>query len=207
MYIHLVVEDELSEVISRKILGEYITGADVHVVTIGRKGKGYIKKRINEFNNQDNDLPFFVLTDLDCVTCAPELIQQWLKRPCRKNLVFRVAVREVEAWLLADSHGISNYLNMDHSYISKEVQYPDNLSDPKHKLLSLVERSKKRNMISDIVKNDGSSLKQGPGYNTRLTDFVVNDWNMERARSNSDSFNRAINALRKLTREESNEEY
>lgn len=43
MYIHLVVEDELSEVISRKILGEYITGADVHVVTIGRKGKGYIK--------------------------------------------------------------------------------------------------------------------------------------------------------------------
>lgn len=207
MYIHLVVEDELSEVISRKILGEYLTGADLHVVTIGKRGKGYIKKRINDFNNQNNNLPFFVLADLDSDSCAPELLHQWLKRPCRKNLVFRIAVREVEAWLLADTNGISNYFSMDHSYISKEVKHPDNLSDPKHTLLSLVERSKKRNMIGDIVRKEGSSLKQGPGYNTRLTDFVINNWNTERARLNSESFNRAINALQKLTWEEFNEEY
>jgi len=205
---YIVVEDELSDAVLRKMLGEYSNRVDLQIVSIGKRGKGYIKTRINEFNRQNNDLPFFILVDLDSNSCAPELIHQWLKRPCRKNLIFRVAVREIEAWLLADPNGISNYLNMDHSYIYKEVNYPDNLADPKSKLLSLVERSRKRNMINDIVKKERSSLKQGPGYNTRLTEFVINNWNMERARSNSDSFNRAVNALQKLTSwEETDEKY
>jgi len=199
LLLYIVVEDELSEVILKKMLGEYFVGTDLHVVSIGKRGKGYIKNRINDFNNRNNDLPFFILVDLDLSSCAPELLHQWLNRPCRNNLIVRVAVREVEAWLLADTNGFSNYLNMDHSYISKEVNDPDNLLDPKFRLLSLVEQSRKRNIIGDIVKKEGSSLKQGPGYNTRLTEFVLNNWNMERARSNSDSFNRAINALQNLT--------
>lgn len=207
MYIYIVVEDELSDAVLRKMLGEYFSRADLQIVSISKRGKGYIKKRINEFNKQNNDLPFFVLVDLDSDSCAPELIHQWFKRPCRKNLVFRVAIREVEAWLLADPHGISNYLNMNHSYIYKEVNHPDNLKDPKSKLLSLVQRSRKRNMINDIVKTEGSSLKQGPGYNARLSDFVINTWDMERARVNSDSLSRAINALQKLKQEGTNEKY
>lgn len=196
MYIYLVIEDELSETISRKIFGEYFNTIDFHIVTIGKRGKGYIKKRINEFNNLNNDMPFFILVDLDLDSCAPELTRQWLKRACRRNLVFRVAVREVETWLLADTHGFSNYLNMDHVYVSKEVNHPDELLDPKSKLLSLVERSRKRKIIEDIVKREGTSLKQGPGYNARLSDYILNVWNMKRARDNSNSLDRAINALR-----------
>ncbi len=45
----------------------------------------------------------FVLTDLDRVVCPVALRQDWLgPLPLPQRLLLRIAVREVEAWALAD---------------------------------------------------------------------------------------------------------
>lgn len=199
MTVYIVIEDRLSEIIMRKLLEEFLPLNELDIITIGLRGNGYIKNRINTFNNQKNDLPFFILADLDLGSCAPELLNQWLKRPCRKNLLFRIAVREVEAWLLADTDGFSKYLKIDHSFILKETNHPDDLIDPKSKLLSLVEHSRNRELIRDMIKKEGANLKQGPGYNAKLTEYVSDYWNIERASHRSESFNRAIKAIQKMS--------
>jgi hypothetical protein len=64
-------------------------------------GYGYLKKNIRAFNHAARGMPFLVLTDLNSTECPPTLIKKWLPYPKHPNLLFRVAVREVEAWLLA----------------------------------------------------------------------------------------------------------
>ena len=192
----LVCEDELSEVVMKKMVRELFPVNNLVLRTIRREGRGYIKSRINEFNNQSNMLPFFILADLDTDSCAPGLIGQWLKRACRKNLVFRIAVREVESWLLADTYGFANYLGLEHAYILKEVNSPEDLWDPKEKLISIVDHSRKRDLKSDIVgKKQGGGYRQGPGYNTRLAEYIMEYWDIGRAAKKTDSLQRALKAV------------
>lgn len=104
----IVSEDRVSEFLMLKMLhlfeGKYYVSQ-----SYGGSGNGYIKTTINGFNQAAVALPFFVLTDLDRYECAPSLIGNWLKGGCAPNLIFRVAVREAEAWLLADIQGLSRY--------------------------------------------------------------------------------------------------
>ena len=106
MTLYIVCEDQLSEAVMRKMVAGSSSTLIKDIVSLGKKGRGYIKKRINDFNNQ-NALPFFVLADLDKDECAPVLIKSWMRRPLQQNIVFRIAVREVESWLLADTKGFS----------------------------------------------------------------------------------------------------
>lgn len=195
MILHIVVEDELSDVIIKKIIEESNTKHNLEIRTIGKRGKGYIKKRVNEFNNQSNKLYFIILVDLDNDPCAPDLIHSWFKNPFRNNLIFRVAVREVEAWILSDIDGVSQFFNISKDYVYKEVSNPDLINDPKKKFLSIVSRSNRKSLINDVVKKVGSNIYQGGGYNTVLSEFVMNGWSLEKARSKSDSLNRAVLAI------------
>src|ERR1041385_8982694 len=99
--VHLAVEDDLSESVLRKLLGdtnrEYTIG-----MVFGGRGFGYLRNRVENFNAAAvSGTPIILLTDLDQHGCAPEIIHDWLQQQPHANLVFRVAVREVESWLLA----------------------------------------------------------------------------------------------------------
>jgi hypothetical protein len=194
MTLYIVSEDQLSEAVMRKMVVKSLSTRIKDIVPMGKKGRGYIKKRINDLNNQ-NTLPFFVLADLDQDECAPVLIKNWIKRPLQQNIVFRFAVREVESWLLADTEGFSHYTKLEHSLIKKEVDTPDELPDPKEKLIALIDRCKNRSLKNDIVRKENFSYKQGPGYNSRLIDYVDNYWEIERATLVSESLKKAIDAL------------
>lgn len=198
MVIRIVVEDELSEAVVKKIIYDNTKISDLNFQTIGKRGRGKIKNRVNEFNNQSEALYFVILIDLNSDPCAPELIREWFKHPIRKNLIFRVAVREVEAWILSDIDAISRYFNMNKDLVYKEVGNPDLLTDPKKKLLSIVNRSKNKSLKKDIVKQQGTILLQGSAYNTILSDFVLYNWESDRARVKSTSLNRAILAIKTL---------
>jgi hypothetical protein len=198
MTLYLVTEDELSEFVLQAIINNLWPNKDISYKTIGRKGKGYIKSRINDFNNTNNTLPFIILIDLDTAPCAPQVINLWLKRPCRSRLLFRIAIKEVESWLLADTKAISKYLNISHDFIKKEIQNPDSLPDPKVTLINLVDKSKKGELKRDIVQKEAHLYKQGPGYNSRLIEFVNTFWGMERALKKSESLDRTIQALRRF---------
>ena len=66
-------------------------------------GKGVLRRNVRRyFKSSRTSTPFIVLTDLDNDKCAPELVEAWLGGSLPdKRFQIRVAVREIEAWLLA----------------------------------------------------------------------------------------------------------
>ena len=71
--LYLAVEDELSETMARTIVMQ--TGRPFHIeACFGKKGFGYLKKQIGNFNQAAPHKTFLVLADLDARTCASELI-------------------------------------------------------------------------------------------------------------------------------------
>lgn len=194
MNLYIVCEDILSRNVVHKIFKEH-SKKEIEYIFMGERGNGYIRKKINEFNDSRNNLLFFILTDLDSEKCAPLLIQKWLKHPIRKNLIFRVAVREIEAWLLADREGISEFLSLNYDYVKKEIQNPDSLDDPKEKLIFLTEKSNRRHIKSDIIRQQDNKIIPGPAYYARLSEFVSKHWNITRANKNSESLLRTVKAI------------
>jgi hypothetical protein len=114
--INLAVEDLLSEAVLRKILlyseKPYAIGT-----CFCKGGYDYLKKSILGFNNAAKATPFLVLTDLDRTECPPVLLREWLPYPKHPNLIFRVAVKEVEAWLLAHRDAFARFLGIQRRLI------------------------------------------------------------------------------------------
>ena len=162
----------------------------------GRGGFGYLKKITPGLNNAAKGTPFILLTDLDLGNCAPDLLAEWLKVPRHPNFLFRVAVREVEAWVLADRRGFAKYVSVRQAAVPESV---DDLPDPKEKLLAIAAKSRKRELKIDLLPRKGSTSKIGPNYNGRLTHYVHTNWDVRVAEQHSPSLARAMRALRTFT--------
>jgi len=186
--INLAVEDDLSEAVLMRILQ---TRYDVGVC-YKRGGFGHLKKNIRGFNNASKGMPHIVLTDLDRGECAPTLIEEWLPVPIHHNLLFRVAVREVESWVIADRDRFAKFLGIRKTLVPVNV---DAIDDPKECLINLARKSRRRNLREDIVPTEGSTAKQGPDYNGRLISFVEEFWNPYEAMRKSPSLERTIGAV------------
>ncbi len=186
--INLAVEDDLSEAVLRRLLQtRYAVG-----ICYKRGGFGYLKKTIRGFNNASKGMPHIVLTDLDSGECAPALIEDWLPVPTHHNLLFRVAVREVESWVLADCDHFAKFIGIRKTLVPVNV---DAIDEPKECLINLTRKSRKRDLREDIVPTEGSTAKQGPDYNGRLISFVKEFWNPYEAMHNSPSLERTIRAV------------
>jgi hypothetical protein len=160
-----------------------------------RGGHGYLKRRIDSFNKAAKGTPFFLGTDLDQYQCAAVLIADWLKVPKHPNLLIRVAVREAEAWVLADRENFSKFLGIRMAEVPEDVE---SLSDPKAQLIALARKSKRKNVRDDICPRDGSIAKIGPNYNGQLGRFVSQTWNPNTAKQNSNSLKRTMDRLTKF---------
>jgi hypothetical protein len=187
--INLAFEDPLHEAVLRKILFQFS-------FSVGRcfshGGYGYLKTKIQGFNNAARVTPFLVLADLDKIECAPILIKEWLPFPRHPNLLFRVAVREVESWVLAHRNAFSKYLGIDKNKIPVSV---DEIFDPKQFLINLARKSRYKELREAIVPRSGSSAQQGPDYNGKLAIFVNDYWDVATAARNSPSLQKMLNAL------------
>lgn len=133
-----------------------------------------------------------MLTDLDRTECPLKLIQDWLPFTKHPNFLFRIAVREVEAWVLADRQAFSKFIGVKPDQIPPDV---DKIDDPKQKLINIVRKSRNREIRDAIVPRPNSTAKVGPDYNGQLSLFVENCWNVEVAMDNSLSLRRAVNAV------------
>jgi len=190
--LNLAVEDQLSETILRTLLD--FVDRDYHVGTCyGRTGFGYLRKTVRGFNQAAKGTPFLLLTDLDDHDCPPELIGEWLNVPPHHNLIFRVAVREVEAWLLADPTHLAEFLHISKALMPDDC---DSVEDPKRDLVELARRSRSRDIRDRIVPKAGSTAQQGPDYNSCLSTFVTNHWDVDRACEASTSLRRTVERLR-----------
>jgi hypothetical protein len=190
--INLAVEDLLSEAIARRLLAQRANGYLVGAV-YGRGGYGYLRSTVRQWNQASRGGPIFLLTDLDRIECPPELLQDWMgTHTINPNFIFRVAVTEVEAWLLADAPALAEFLDIEINLIP---QNPENLPDPKRELIQLATHSPHRSIRLSLVPRKNSTATQGPNYNDCLTNFVEKNWNPERARQSAQSLDKAINAL------------
>lgn len=189
--ISLAVEDQLSEAVLKKILR---FAKDRYLVSTcyNRGGYGYLKKNIAGFNNAAKGIPFIVLTDLDNSECPPALIREWLPYPKHPNLLFRIAVREVEAWLLADWNGFARYLGIVKKHIHFDIE---SIKNPKHLLIELAQKSRKRRLREAIVPGPKSDAKQGPDYNGALITFVNEFWDIKVAMGKSLSLKKTVKAV------------
>jgi hypothetical protein len=194
--IHLAVEDVLSEWVLRHALKQ--RRATYHIGGVfGHEGCGYLKKQTPAFNNAAKGCPFLMLADLDRLACPPELIEQWLGRPKHQHFLLRVAIREVESWLLGDIEGLGHFLGLRTVPV---LSSPESLSDPKDQLLRLAAGAPNRQMREALVWKDPDSgrLRQGPDYNGTLARFVIKTWNLARARRVCRSLDRLFVALQRL---------
>ena len=187
----LAVEDELSEAISTKILNSF--GIEIGIV-LREGGNAYLRQKAPEFNRSASGMDIFLLTDLNSSEdCPPGFIRSWIKGPINPRFFFRVAVMEVESWLMADRTGFANFLSIP----IHRIPFPtDDILNPKEYLVSLARRSKKRRLRDELVPKPGSKIPVGYGYNTRLIAFVREHWDLERAASASPSLKRTVDRIR-----------
>lgn len=190
--INLAVEDDLSEWVLRRVLLE--RSAEFAIGPVFKKsGFGYLKKMTRAFNNMAKVSPVLMLTDLDDRPCAPELLSEWLENPRHPNFMLRVAVREVEAWLLGCDQELRKFLSLRKAV---NFPHPEALEDPKLELLKLADSSPRRELREGIVRRDlGGNLLQGPAYNSTLGRFVNDFWNPLSASSKCPSLQRMFTAL------------
>lgn len=187
----LVVEDVLSLVVMEKVLTH--TGRGYRVVrTMVERGVGNIRQSIAKYRNASHALAHVVLTDLDQATCPPLLREQWGVATLPDSMLFRIAVREVEAWVLADRVGFAGFAGIPQSKVS---QTPETLVDPKQTLINLVRQSRNRRLAAELVPLQGSSMSKGPLYNERLSQFVREKWDVAAAMQTAPSLKRTVDRL------------
>ena len=189
----LAVEDILSEALARQVLNV----CQVSVAqTIGLRGAGYLRTKAPSLNKTALGYPVVMVTDLDSrKRCPLQLIQSWIGAYPNPNFVFRVAVMEIESWLLADRQAFSRFSGLATERIPPD---PDSIADPKQFLVNLVRKSKDASIRHDIVPKAGSTAIVGPAYNLRLSQFIDSDWRAKTAANASRSLRRAIAALNRL---------
>ncbi len=186
----LAVEDRLSDAVATKILETF--GIKI-VKRIGFQGKSDLERKTPEFNRAANGITVFMLTDLDSPRdCPPGLIRSWIKGPINPRFFFRVAVMEVESWVMADRIGFAAFLSVPSYRIPSPT---DDILNPKEFLLSIARRSKKKTVREALVSAQGTTLSIGNEYNTLLSEFIREHWNLERAASVSPSLKRTLDRI------------
>ena len=186
--IQVAVEGDLDFAVAGKLLAGI--GA-VAVLAAPPRGKDALKDKIHGYNADAARVPWFVLCDLDRGNCAPALVADWLSGP-NLNMCFRVAVRSIEAWLLADQ-ALAPFL---HVSVARLPQNPEQEFRPKLTTRNLARRSRLR----DIREGMGGlpDREFGPEYTMKLTEFVRDHWDPARAAERSDSLRRAVSAIERL---------
>lgn len=196
LFVNVIVEDFLQEVVLRKLFENYRKDIGVEYQTL--RGKDRILKNLNQYCRAAKHFPFLVCIDLDRTPCAPQLLSEYLQEACTTNFLFRIMVREVEAWILADRERFAGFMGVS---VSKIPQNTETIDDPKEFLINLARKSRKAKSksLKDLIPIGVG--KVGQGYNHILGNFVVQHWNPESARRHNKSLDKAIKRLEMFLRE------
>lgn len=151
--------------------------------------------RLSNYNMAARRSPFAVLVDFEVEPgCVGAFVRRHLPE-ASQYMRFRVAVRAVEAWLLADSSNLASFLRVRPERVPAD---PDALPRPKGSMVNLARRSVSSAIRRDMVPRDGSGATEGPAYASRLQEFALEHWAIDRAIERSGSLRRSIAAFRTL---------
>jgi hypothetical protein len=188
----IAFEDRLTEAVIDRLLGEKANKVDAR---IHGRGFGNLKRKIPQLNKTGKSIPVLLITDLDSEICPKTLIKKWMGgKKQNPNFIFRVAVKEIESWILADKENFAAFIDVPISRMSFDVE---TIVDVKSKLFSIVKHSKNREIKQAILPAKGMTAPIGAGYNDCLIGFVYSNWNIQNAAKNARSLKRAIEKLKR----------
>ncbi len=195
----IATEDRLSETVAERLITETGHSVAAKIPKDRRKhaGFGYLKTRLPDFiASCQGGLNFLLLTDLDTRPCPPDLLDDWLGATTKPDsLLLRIAVREVEAWVLADRPQFANWLGVSEDIVPVA---PEACLDPKADLLKLAAKSKNRDLREGLLPKKDAASKIGLEYNDLLCEFVSGQWRIEAASQLAPSLDRTIRRLREF---------
>jgi hypothetical protein len=185
-YLNVVVEDVLSEAVMLRLLAKagYIGNPPTFRIA---RGNSMIRTNLDKYKGASRVIPHIVLTDLDRYPCPTALLADWRVGALPPTMLLRIAVREVEAWLLADRKGIADFL---HVAIEKVPLSPESIDDAKQALFNVIRKSRRRRLVEEMIPQPGAHI--GPLYNDRMRNFALNCWRIETAAANAPSLDRSI---------------
>ena len=205
IYCYSYVEDAPSAEVARKLVAERNASVAHKLLFFNgfpamTGGCGALEKKCPAFLNMAKGGLYTVsLTDLDTRACAGALIREWFgisnaqSIALPKQVVFRVAIREVESWIMADRQAWAEYIGIP---VGNFAVAPDDLPDPKLHLLNVIRKKGRKKRHREMLPTGTASI--GPGYNDVLCEFVQQHWSPVRASAHSPSLKRAIKAVNKV---------
>lgn len=190
--VSVAIEGQSDEGAARKLLST--SGLEIGGL-YGRRGKGDLLRRLSGFNQAAKFTPWFVAVDLDRdFECPGEAAVSWISSPA-DQMFFRVVVRELEAWLLADVETAARFLGVRQSLLPSA---PEDLDDPKGALIQLARRSNKRSIREGLVPRPGSGSSIGPTYASDVSAFGETTWRPEIAAERAPGLARCLVRLQEF---------
>jgi hypothetical protein len=191
--INLLVEGPIDEIVLRSVL----SAAGLPCGTVyGKNGKADLLRKLPRYNLAAAHYGrWLAVVDLDhdC-DCAPLFVTDTLPTPTN-GMCYRVAVRAIEAWLLADAERLAKYLGISQALLPR---FPDQDDYPKRTLVNLARRSRKRAIREGMAPRQGSGVQVGPEYLSCVQAFVSagpTSWRPQVAQEHSDSLRRCLRSL------------
>jgi hypothetical protein len=186
------VEGPVDAVVLARLIG--LAGAQVGPIHV-KNGKARLLQRLGGYNSAARISPWAVLVDLDddC-ECAPPIRQAWLADPS-PWMCLRIAVRQVEAWLMADAEALADFLGTRSSLVPAD---PEAQADAKRLVVRLAARSRRRAIREDMIPREGSLRAVGPAFSSRLIEFAQSSWRPQVAEARADSLRRCRPRLKEL---------
>lgn len=196
-FVSIAVEGACDGLAAQKLVES--CGLSVRVVHDCR-GKPSLDKRLEGFLRAANHSGWFILRDLDNdAACAPTFLRdKSLTIP--KLASFRVAVRSLEAWLLADANNVAEWLNVKTSAIPTE---PEEMPWPKRDLANIAAKSRTKLVRERMAPRPENGSIVGPEYGAAVFEFIRDRWDFEQAirSGRAPSLEKAVSSLKRLERD------
>ena len=123
--VSLATEGPVDTVLARRICKE--VGLEVGAVH-GERGKHRLDQALDGYNAAARHGSWFVLRDLDAdADCAPHLRERLLETPSQ-GMTFRIAVHEIESWLIADHSAFARYFAVSAGRVTND---PESIRHPR----------------------------------------------------------------------------
>jgi hypothetical protein len=176
-------------VLARRLISEAggIPGRD-YVTGFRARGKDALDSRLpGLLIAAQHGQRLLVLRDLDTEPCAVVLVRRLVPEPL-PTFCLRIAVREAEAWLIADRDGLARALGVAASCIPRD---PEALPDPKNTLRQIAADARNRLVRTAFA----GSAQQAQGW---IAEFIQTKWSPHSAREYSISLDTTLRRLAAL---------
>jgi hypothetical protein len=190
----VVGEDKLCCQLGARLLSQVLPGWRIAPAPIASGGISKLTPALPRYAEAARfGTPVLCVADSDG-QCPVDLMHLWWPAKNRHaRMLLRLAVNEAESWVLADHDGMHAGFKVPPARLPDA---PDELQDPKARLLQLVHRHAPAAIRREMVEVDSAGQpRRSTGYAAHLHQFVAQVWDPARAAQRSPSLCRAMGRL------------